>query len=705
MNFLAPFFLVGALAVIGPVIFHLVRRSTRERTIFSSVMFLPPTRSRLTHRSRLEHWLLLLLRCVALGLLAIGFARPFWRKAPAAGEPASAVRRLVVLVDVSASMRRAGLWDEAKSRAEAILRAAGPGDEAALYLFSRQARPLISFEEWKAAPAGERGALVATRLAASAPGWLDDRLGDALITAAEALADTDAEKKFGGARQIFLVSDLKAGSRLDSLQAYEWPKTIALQVEALPARHPTNAGLQLVAEAADADRLAAPAIRVRVRNAATSTREQFRVGWAGPAGAALGAPIDVYVPPGQSRVVAVPALGNPADMRELVLSGDDEDFDNTVFVVPTQKQHWSVLYFGTEAADDSRRPRFFLERALPDNPHLAVRLVACAPAALIPPAQLQEAKLAFVTDPLGAATAAQLRGAMLAGQTVCFAPTGAAADGTLGALLNLPGLTLVDAQPADYAMFGEIDFQHPLFAPFADPHYSDFTKIHIWKYRRLSAATIPGARVLARFDGGDPAVMEVRVGQGRLLLLLTGWNPDDSQLAVSSKFVPMVSALLEQAGGSTDAPAQFAVGEAIPLDRSGGEEGPATVREPDGTTIGLPAGATGFTGALQPGIYLMTSGTRSTRVAVNVAASESRTEPLAADELERYGAPGPQAPADPAANARRQALLQDSEVESRQKLWRWLLGATLGVLLLESALAGWTTRGRGATVTPRSTPT
>ena len=36
MNFLAPFFLLGALTVVGPIIFHLIRRTTREKTPFST---------------------------------------------------------------------------------------------------------------------------------------------------------------------------------------------------------------------------------------------------------------------------------------------------------------------------------------------------------------------------------------------------------------------------------------------------------------------------------------------------------------------------------------------------------------------------------------------------------------------------------------------------------------------------------------------
>ena len=71
MNFLAPLFLIGALAVAGPVIYHLVRRTTRERLPFGSLLFLQPSPPRLSQRHRFEHILLLILRCLALALLAL----------------------------------------------------------------------------------------------------------------------------------------------------------------------------------------------------------------------------------------------------------------------------------------------------------------------------------------------------------------------------------------------------------------------------------------------------------------------------------------------------------------------------------------------------------------------------------------------------------------------------------------------------------
>ena len=673
MNLLSPFFLVGALAVAGPVFFHLIRRTTRHRALFSSLMFLSPTPPRLTERSQFEHLLLLILRCLALALLALGFARPFWHQTAVPAAAGVATRRVVILLDVSASMRRTGLWAQAQSRVATVLRTVGPGDQAAILTYGRRLTPLVSFEAWNAAPVGNRADLALRRVAAAAPGWEDAHLGDALIGVAELLTEGAADQASHGPRQIYLVSDLKAGSRLGGLAAFDWPKTVELALEPVKSSHPTNAGIQLIAESPDADPQDAPSVRVRVNNSADSTHEQFQVGWAATTGTGyLQAPTDIYVPPGQSRVVALPTPAS-GGTGKIVLTGDQEDFDNTLYVAAPQRQHWSVSYWGTDSArsalgttrstSDLHGPRYFLERALPKNPHWAVTLSAHSPDEAAAPDELAAAKLLFATEPLGMATADSLRAEMMSGKLMVLVPRSAAAAGTLARLLAVPAVTLTDVVPADYAMLGEIDFRHPLFAPFADPHYSDFTKIHVWKYRRLSLEGISGARVVARFDRGDPAVVDIPVGKGRLIVFLTGWNPSDSQLAISSKFVPMATALLEYAGGSTDAATQYTVGDILP----------------DGLKVN----------SARPGLYTTS---RGSAVAVNLAASESRTEPMATDELERYGAPGVKRAPNRAQVKEQAARLQAADAEGRQKLWRWILGGTFLVLLIESALAGWTSR-------------
>lgn len=704
MSFLTPLFLLGGLAIVGPVIFHLVRRTTRERATFSSLMFLLPTPPRLSRRSRLEHILLLLLRLLALALLALGFSRPFFKQTPLVDPTSAPPTRTVVLVDISASMRRTGLWAAARDRAEAVIRQAAPTDQVAVFTFDRQAAAILPFEEWNRAPAGDRAALAASRLAAVTPGWAGTHLGNALITAAEALAETDG-KTAPGPRQVVLVSDLQAGSRLDALQAYEWPKGVQLVVDPVKARSPTNAGVQLVADAADASPTAETAVRVRVTNAPDSLREQFKLGWTGATGELAGPAMDAYVPPGQSRVFSVPlpksargvvAAGNngAAAAQQITLHGDDEDFDNTVFVIPPRQQRVSVLWLGTDGPDDARQPLFFLRRAFSDTPQLAVQVVAHAPSAPLPTEEVRAATVIFIADALPPAQAGALRQQAMEGKTLVFAPKTAATAPTLAALLGRDSVALEEARPSNYAMFGEIDFQHPLFAPFADPRFSDFTKIHIWKYRKLDAAAIPDARVVARFDSGDPALVEIPVGQGRLIVLTAGWQPEESQLAISSKFVPLLYSLLELSGGLAPAPTQWFVGDRVPLDSGRGRpgEGATTVRTPDGTDIALPAGSAAFAQTMQPGIYQLATGGRTQQFAVNVDPNESHTAPLAADELEHLGVHVASVDPAPARTADNKILLQGIEAEGRQKLWRWFIAATLAVLLVESALAGWTAR-------------
>lgn len=692
MSFLAPLFLLGALSIAAPFVFHLIRRTTRERTPFGSLMFLQPSPPRLTRRSRLEHLLLLALRCLALGLLAFAFARPFFRETVveegAAGQPA----RTVVLVDASASMRRAGLWAEARDRAERVLDTAGPADRVAVLTFARGTSTVVGFDEWSAAEPSARGALGRERLAAAAPGWEGTQLGGALATAAELLLDQQDETAAPGPRRIVLISDLQAGSRLDALQSFEWPQGVQLVLEPVVAPAAANASLQLIADAADADRGGEPAVRVRVTNAAESSREQFSVGWERPDGGGFaGAPAEVYVPPGQSRVVALPAGPESLGSTAIALRGDDEVFDNRVFVNPPEKRQVEVLYLGADTAEEMREPLFFLQRALTGTPRIDLQVVARDPSAPLAASDVAGAALLVVTDPLSAPAAETVRARIEAGATVVAAPKRPAFAPTLSVLAGRPGLALEEARPGSYAMLAEIDFRHPVFAPFADPRYSDFTKIHFWAYRRLSTEALPEHRVLGRFDSGDPALVEIPAGRGRLLVLTSGWTPADSQLAVSSKFVPLLYSILELGGGLPPAALTYVVGDGLPLPPA--DSGRIRVQGPDGPAVELPAGAARFDATAAPGLYRVQAGEGpAAAFAVNLDPAEARTTPLTRDELEALGVSLAGAPTDAAQAAGREVRLHGMETESRQKLWRWFIGAALLVLLLESGLAGLTAR-------------
>jgi hypothetical protein len=130
---------------------------------------------------------------------------------------------------------------------------------------------------------------------------------------------------------------------------------------------------------------------------------------------------------------------------------------------------------------------------------------------------------------------------------------------------------------------------------------------------------LPGARVLASYDDRDPAVLRIPIGKGGVIVFTSDWSPRDSQLALSSKFVPLLHAILDESAGLPPARAQYFVGEEIPLPQGAQ---PFVMRKPDGT--GAPVSAGGkFSGTDQPGIYVANPG--ELRFVVNLDPEESRS--------------------------------------------------------------------------------
>ena len=196
--------------------------------------------------------------------------------------------------------------------------------------------------------------------------------------------------------------------------------------------------------------------------------------------------------------------------------------------------------------------------------------------------------------------------------------------------------------------------------------------------------------MLAGFDNGDAALLHLSVGKGALFVLTSGWHPPDSQLALSSKFVPLLYSLLNLSGGLKAQLAQYQVGDEVVLAAAAGGQ-PLTVRKPDGTEVRL-SGERKFTQTDRPGIYTVSGGLAVQQFAVNLDPAESKTALLPIEALEHLGV----ALKPPEANRARQLdqkrHLQNNELESRQKLWRWLIVATFLILIVETWLADRLTR-------------
>ncbi len=121
MQFLFPGVLWGLLALAIPIIIHLFHFRRYKRVYFTNVKFLQEVKDERSARRKLRNLLVLLARLLAVGLLVLGFAQPFF-----GDKDKSTSQRLVsVFVDNSFSMTTLSsdvpLIDKAKRRAEEIV--------------------------------------------------------------------------------------------------------------------------------------------------------------------------------------------------------------------------------------------------------------------------------------------------------------------------------------------------------------------------------------------------------------------------------------------------------------------------------------------------------------------------------------------------------------------------------------------------------
>jgi len=715
VSLLAPLYVLGALAVALPVLFHLIRRQVKDRTPISSVMFLPTSQPRLTRRSRLENLPLLLLRALALILLALAFSRPFLRSTSMA-EADAVNRRVVVLVDTSASMRRGDLWDQALTQLANVTENLRPGDSIAVVSFDAEPRLRIGFEAANELPPGSLRDLGQRLFAGEQPSWYATDLAAALRFAAElataqdsgstaestaALAAADEELVAPAAKvesQLVLISDLQSGASLDSLQGFAWPQQVPVEIRRVVPKRRSNAWITLPNEQTDSAAAgeaeaanAARTFRLRITNAADSLHSQFRLNWLTPTGTSI--PETIQVPPGQSRIVYV--AQPPEGALAIALTGDDHDFDNLRYYAQDPPIEQTLLFVG----DDSDEPResllYYLQRISLSTPTREVAVQRhTAEEGLLAELDQERIGLVVAAGKLDAAAAEPLRRFVRGGGRLVYVlpPAGdnGLAESSLRLLSGDEELQVGEASVSDYAMLSRIDFTDPLFLPLSDPKFNDFSKIRFWAHRTVEAAPQQW-KTLASFDNGWPAILERKAGEGQIWVFTAGWQPVESQLALSTKFIPLMFGLFDSARADVAA-TKLRLGDPVPA--AAGTALQSMVRLAETTSEHEQVIETEQ--IERPGVYQLRGGERVTSSAVNLAESESRTEPLGDDELERMGVILGTAVSDEVA-AQTQRQLRDVELESQQRLWQWLLIGVLGLLALETWLGGWLGRRRRTT--------
>ncbi len=677
MGFLAPFFLLGGFLVALPILLHLTRRR-REPVDFPSFFFLEATRAPASwKRRRFRNLPLLILRCLALALLAAAFARPLLR----GGALADAARQpldLAVLVDRSASMGISGRAEEAAAIAAAAIGELGSDDRAVVLGFADRPVALTRLT-------GERAELEAA-LPGVAPGTGGTRIAPALGLAGRLLPETPGRR-----REALLISDLQRSGFEGRGPEPSLPRGIALRVRRVGSDPPANAAVTAVELSPERGEGAARLrVRAEIRFAPSARSPEREV----EAELVLGGRVVERRPVRLSGDRAAPVVFSPvlrpseSVAAAVRLPGDAFPGDDLLRFVIRPGAALRVADLGgggdpvfvREALGVGAAPVFRLDPG-PARGESRVRRA------------LEGARVALLRDPgrLDAGAVRALAGFVAAGGGLVAAmgPTriqGAAAAELEALLPALPG-GFSDREPA--GRFADFQARHPVFDPFAPEGPVALAQSAFFRYRTLETPA-PDAEVLARFDDGAPALLSAGRGAGRILLFASAFDGVWNDLPRRPAFVPFLHRLIEVAAGHEEIPLAYRVGQSVDAERAFLLSAETATADPEAAIlVEAPSGERTLLGA-EAALRLEEAGRYRARrpeapvsreIAVNLPAAESDLHPLDADEVRLAAAP-PAAPAIGGAGA----IGRETEPPEGAgfPVW-WLLLGGLAVLLVAEA--------------------
>ena len=122
----------------------------------------------------------------------------------------------------------------------------------------------------------------------------------------------------------------------------------------------------------------------------------------------------------------------------------------------------------------------------------------------------------------------------------------------------------VDRTRGAAARLSGMDYGHAVFEPFRAPRSGDFSTARFYSYRGLSAAK--DATVLARFDTGEPALVERNAGRGKVVVFASTLDLSWNDLALKPMFLPFVHQLGRHLSGFKEQPAWLTIGQVLDVD-------------------------------------------------------------------------------------------------------------------------------------------
>jgi hypothetical protein len=244
-----------------------------------------------------------------------------------------------------------------------------------------------------------------------------------------------------------------------------------------------------------------------------------------------------------------------------------------------------------------------------------------------------------------------------------------------------------------------VDYDHPVFQPFAASRSGDFSSVRLYRYRAVPDAATSGAgaavsdqvgggRVLARFDDGRAALAEHELGSGRVVAWGSSLDAEWGDLVVAPVFVPWIDRVVRYLADFEPPQVAYSVGEVARLEmRAGVDE--LAVLHPNGESERVGAERELLLALTQTGFYevrpVAAADGEERVVAVNPQAAESDLTRLDPEELLVALTPSE------TAVARTGDGTSASTGGHEQRWWWYVMMAALAILIVE----GWMANRKG----------
>jgi hypothetical protein len=699
MSFLAPLFFVGLAALAVPVIVHLIQRERKDIVEFPSLMFLRKIPYQSVERRRIHNWLLLMLRAAAMALLIAAFARPFLFRNPlqAAGE-ATGAREIVILLDRSASMGYGDHWQRAQEAARKAVEGVGREDQATLILFGTGTEEAVR-------ATSDRGRLH-TAIDAASVSSEATRYAPALRWAQSHLTRSALPRK-----EVVFISDFqKTGwERQEEITMPEGTVITPVSVATLETSGLAVASVSLQRTSFSNEERVTITAGLTNRGAApfNSVPVTLEVD---------GRPVETKSlsigPNASGSVTFAQITASQPNMRATIRAGSDAlPRDNAFHFVISPSRPVSVLIIQRDASPASD---LYLQTALSISKTPPFR-VDFVPVSRVTPTNFERRSVVVLRDvtALSSQTDASVkRFVEQGGGLFVIVAENSPWSGEMPLMPGTLGAPVERLSSGSSGTLGFLDYSHPVFDDFKDPRNGTFTGIRFYQYRTLSPA--PTDRVLARYDDGAAALVERRVGSGRVIAFTSTLDPSWTNFPQQIMYPVIVPELLKYLGQYEEPSAWYTVGRmldiSVPLgaivrEGTAGDIKDATrktsavVVSPSGKQATMGEGGSQTIELAEQGFYSIrmqgTGERRPYEVAVNLDPAESDLSALSPTDF-LGNATGRAAAVTPTGQSLERPELTPADMEKKQSFWWFLLVGGVLALLAEAALANRLSRRFGA---------